>query len=136
MQRLLAVVLILGCADFGPTEELSGARERWKRHGPASYDLTIERTCECLPSSSGPIVVLVRNGAIESRTPEPDPFDAPRVTDVPGLFDQIAAAITAGALGRIAYDFATGYPRFIEFDSDGPDIVDGEIYLSVRLRAP
>jgi hypothetical protein len=131
---LLGLLAVAACADFGPEDELSAARERWDSRGPASYDVTIQRECECLPEVWEPVTVHVINGTIVSRTPASGAAASPFFTDVPGLFDQIAQAISAGHLASVEYDFTTGFPRHFLIDPDGPDIVDGEMGIRSTLR--
>ena len=47
--------------------ELAVARARWEARGPAAYEMTLQRGCECLPEWSGPVAIVVRDGAVESR---------------------------------------------------------------------
>ena len=66
---MVASALTGGACSSGtaPAGELSAARSRWERSAPASYTVTIARSCECLPEMTGPVVVTVRNGVVDSR---------------------------------------------------------------------
>ena len=121
---LLAGVLLAStasCADFSPSDELTAARRRWAAWGPASYDLTVSRSCECLTGTGGPFIVRVRNGTVESityvATGEPVPWASAAVPTVPGLFEIIAGALRDDPdRFSASYDPETGYPTHISVD--------------------
>jgi hypothetical protein len=140
----LAAVAIAGCSDQSPTDELSAAQRRWNAWGPASYDLTVGRSCECTPEMAGPVVVRVRNGVVESKTyvgtgAPVDEFRFPAIfPDVPGLFQLVLNEIGKGHVTDVDYDATTGYPLRIMLDFDGPvtNGADGESSYFMTLRVP
>ncbi|MGH7678980.1 MAG: DUF6174 domain-containing protein, partial [Gemmatimonadaceae bacterium] len=90
------------------------ARNRWRERGPASYQMTLQRSCECLPSDAGPFVVTVRNGVVESRTyPQSNTSIPEHLADVfpsvEGLFVMIEHAINERwPVVTVTYDRALG----------------------------
>lgn len=112
-----AVALVAsGCRETtSPGEGLASARARWSARGPASYDMVVSKSCECVPGMSGPVAISVRNGVVISRT---YPNDAPVPAEyasafpaIPDLFDIIDAAVRAGTQPiDVQYDARYGYP--------------------------
>ena len=135
-----AVVLsAAACASStGPSEELAAARSKWGRNGPASYTMTIRVVCECTPEMAGPVVVSVRNGAVESRTyvPASRPVSTEYIASFPtvdGLFGLVENAIRTGTKPLVAqYDASLGYPTRIEL---GDPAVDAPMYLISEFQA-
>jgi len=136
-RTLAAALLALACGDAtAPDDEWTRARERWSRLGPREYAVTVTRFCECLPEMSGPVVVTVRDGAVESRAyaatgaPVASPLDA-EFPSVEQLFARIAAARRAEVdLLRVTYDGALGHPVRVEIDPDAR-VADDEITYHV-----
>jgi hypothetical protein len=115
----------LGCSaptdPEHPEAQLEQNRALWIRSGVTSYQITISRLCECLPASSGPVIVEVRDKVIQQRRYETgasvDPAYASLFMDVPGLFDLINDAITAKAAAvSVRYNENLGYPESIAID--------------------
>jgi hypothetical protein len=114
---IAAIALAVGgCRETSsPAEGLASARARWAAHGPASYDMVVSRSCECVPGTSGPVAISVRNGVVISRNypndaPVPPEYAAAFPT-VPDLFDIIDAAVRAGTKPiDVTYDPIYGYP--------------------------
>ena len=121
-----------------PTTQLTTARARWTRVGPASYTYTIARSCECTAESSGPVIVSVRNGVVESRQYAQTGASvasqyATTFPAVEGLFALIDDAIARGTRPlTVVYDPALGYPTRIAL---GDPAVDAPLYLVSDLRA-
>jgi hypothetical protein len=67
---LAMTVLIAGCHSSVTVvnRDLENAKAAWLARKPASYDLTIEPRCFCGFETTGPVVVAVRNGVVQSRT--------------------------------------------------------------------
>jgi hypothetical protein len=136
---LLACAVTAACSNAtAPDDELRDARQLWARQGPASYSLTLFRSCECTPEMTGPVVVMVRNGAIESRhyttngatVPVPFAFSFPTVE---GLFQIIDDAIALDPYQlEVRYDARLGYPTLISVDFDRR-IADDEFSYTVSL---
>jgi uncharacterized protein DUF6174 len=118
-----------------PNEHLSAARRRWAQGGPASYSVTLFRSCECTPEMSGPVVVDVRNGVVQARHYPTGgvvpPAIAPSFPNVDGLFDLIESARRQKAHRLEArYDRELGYPVWLVIDYDAR-IADDEFTFSV-----
>jgi hypothetical protein len=138
---LMAAVLLSGAAcnsgSTAPADDLSAARTRWSRSAPAAYSYTIRRSCECLPESSGPVIVTVRNGVVESRqyTPSGAAVAAQYAEIFPaveGLFAIIDGAIRNGTKPlTVDYHPTLGYPTRIAL---GDPAVDAPLYLITDLR--
>lgn len=133
---LLATAALAGCGEAtGPTvvaSQLAAARARWEARGPSAYEMTLFRSCECLPEWSGPVAMVVRDGAVESReyTTTGEPVDAgytnlfPRVE---GLFTFIENAMEREAASiEVIYHPRYGNPLSISVDYH-PVHVDDEI---------
>jgi hypothetical protein len=130
---------VAGCGRGGtdPETDLATARARWGERAPAAYTVSIWRTCECLREMSGPVVVSVRAGVVESRQyVESGAAVAPQYAElfpaVEGLFALIDAGIRSGSRPLTArYDPALGYPtRF----AIGDPATDAPLYTVSDLR--
>jgi hypothetical protein len=124
---LLALFLPLTLACGSPTAPgderalLAHYRGVWHAAGITSYRFSLERICECVPESLGPVVVEVRKGEIEGRhytTGAPvDPQFSELFTTVPGLFDLIESALDLPAAAvTTRYHRRLGYPEIIQID--------------------
>lgn len=136
---LLATLTACGGAT-GPERELTAARALWAQREPASYSISVARWCECLPEMSGPVVVTVRDGLVESRhyattgAPVP-PTYADLFPSVDGLFERIEAARHQPvARLDVRYDPAFGYPVRIAIDEDAVMADDEVTYDAKDLR--
>ena len=133
-----ALLLVTGCTTLnGPEFEAKAARERWSAHGPSSYSYTVSRSCECLSEMSGPVVVVVSNGVIESRKYVRNgatvelPY-AHLFPNVEGLFAKIDTVRARGAASLyVSYDPAYGFPTLISVDGD-KQIADDEYTYTAR----
>jgi hypothetical protein len=118
---LLAILLACSSAT-APGGDLALARARWAQRGPASYSITVGRSCECLAEMIGPVVVMVHNGAIESRHYTRDGAAVPAqyadlFPSVEGLFGIIETARREGAAQLdVSFDPSLGYPVRIAID--------------------
>jgi hypothetical protein len=104
-----------------PEHSLAAARARWTAAGVDDYSYTLSRQCFCPPEFIGPFNVTVRDGAVRSVTREGAPVNTSQVPipTVPAIFDEIAAAIDAGAAEvRVEYDATLGYPTELWIDQD------------------
>jgi hypothetical protein len=132
---LLAATITACNGLLSPTEELSGARRRWADKGPAIYSIDLFRSCECTPEMSGPVVVSVQNGAVQSRAYRTGvivpPNMAPLFPGIEGLFDLIADARRRNAHRlEVRYDRELGYPAWLVIDYDRL-VADDEFTYSV-----
>jgi Family of unknown function (DUF6174) len=121
---LAAAAATLGACD-GPTapeRQLQAARLKWERTRPAAYTFTVARYCFCTQEGSGPVIVSVRDGVVESRTyVNSGAAVAPTYADyfptVDGLFELIEDAHRQGADAiNATYDPARGFPVVISID--------------------
>ena len=136
-----AVLSILAaCGNpMAPERELQFARHRWAQQHPASYSLTVANWCYCLPASTGPVVVVVRAGQVESRhyvssgDPVPSAY-AEHFPTVEGLFTRIDDALSRHpATLEVDYDPNLGYPTRIAIDFD-LRMADDEVTYVAELR--
>ena len=133
---LSAAVLACGVSPTGLMLALASAQERWERHEPAAYRMTIHRSCECLPEMSGPVVVSVRDGIVISRqyVPSGTPVTttyAELFPAVEGLFALIDGALRDGVRPvDPRFDERLGYPtRF----SLGDPATDAPLYTITQF---
>ena len=136
----LLATTMAACNDAaGPERDLAAARARWAQRGPASYQLTVARSCECLPEMSEPVLVTVTNGAVEARSYERtgspvEPRYAPLFPSVEGLFASIDSARQRGSRSLdVRYDPTLGYPVRIAVGVDAG--LDGVVTSVTALRA-
>ena len=136
---LVALVATAACrSGTGPDRRQVIAQARWAAQGPAAYRITMSRSCECLPEMSGPVVVAVSDGAIESRHyvatgAAVTSTYAALFPSIDGLFEIIedARRVNVGRLD-VTYDPTYGYPTRITIDGDGVVGNDDEVTYLVR----
>lgn len=139
LRSVFAALATSAChpGNTGPADELAVARERWGRAGLPSYTMTVARSCECVPETSGPVRVVVRNRRVESRQYVESGAAVPeRYADlfpgVEGLFAVIDQAMRTNTRPFAAYyDAVLGYPTRIEL---GDPAVDAPVYSVTELR--
>ena len=121
---LAAAAVTVGACD-GPTapeRKLQAARLKWEHTRPAAYTYTVALYCFCPQEGSGPVIVSVRDGVVESRTyVNSGAAVAPTYADyfptIDGLFEMIEDARRQGAYAiNVTYDPARGFPVFISID--------------------
>jgi len=130
-KSLTLVSLTIAATMFGacggptaPERQLQAARLKWERARPAAYTITVARWCECTQEMSGPVVVAVRDGAIESRTyvasaAAVGPTYADLFPSIDGLFERIDDAHRRRAASvEVTYDPEFGFPVTISIDYD------------------
>jgi hypothetical protein len=136
-----AVVLSGATCNSGstaPPTDLAQARARWARVGPTAYQYTIFRACECTAEMSGPAVVTVRNGVVQSRVYAQSGAAVPaQLADafpaVEGLFALVDDAIRNNTTPLVVqYDAAFGYPKEIAI---GNRAADGPVVTVSDFRA-
>jgi hypothetical protein len=120
----------------GPEDSLNEARALWAQTGPSNYTMTIQVSCECGSEQSGPVVISVRNGVVESRryvssgSLVDSRYEA-RFPSIDGLFELVEKGIRENWSPRDAqYDSDTGYPTRIE----KPGIAQSEVYSVTVLK--
>lgn len=143
-RRRLLLVLIASLALAGCDGELTGltsdelqAWRRWIASAPSAYEFTLRRSCFCGQESLRPVVVSVRNGAVEALRYADDGAAIPlaRAGEFPTidrLFEIIAEARAwPKSTVRVEYDLDCGYPVNVSIDYD-PGMADDEMFYSVR----
>lgn len=138
MRLLLLSFLIAACsgpASVPPAnvivdDELALARAKWADADMQNYELTISRSCECLPEDAGPFVVTVEGGETTSVLYDGRPSD--RVPPTVGeLFEMLETAQAEGAPRvEATYHEDWGYPLRVRIDP-ALQIADDE--LSYRI---
>ena len=136
-----SVVMLAACSDAtAPDEKLNAARRRWAQQGPASYSMVVHRSCECTPEGAGPVLVRVRNGAVESRQYTATGASVPAsladvFPSVEGLFQLIEDARRQRPNSlEVRYDATLGYPTLISVDFDRMIADDEFVYTASELR--
>jgi hypothetical protein len=139
---LAAAAAALGACG-GPTapeRQLQAARFKWERTRPAAYTVTIARWCECTQEMSGPVVVSVRDGVVESRTyvasaAAVTPNYADLFPSIDGLFERIDDALRRRAASvDVTYDPAFGFPVTISIDYDRVMVDDELTYRATNFE--
>jgi Family of unknown function (DUF6174) len=140
---LIGMVALSGgaCSEFttGPEGDLISARNRWASLAPSAYSIIVSRACECTPEGSGPVLVVVRNGVVESRTYVQSgavvaTASANAFPTVDGLFALVEGEVRTGTRPvRAQYDPALGYPTLISVGE--PERDAGAIYYARAFEA-
>lgn len=139
---LAAAAATLGACG-GPTapeRQLQAARLKWERARPAAYTITIDRSCECTQEMSGPVVVSVRDGVVESRTYVASsvavtPSYSGLFPSIDGLFERIDDARRRRAASvDVTYDHAFGFPTAISIDYDRVMVDDELTYRATDFQ--
>ncbi len=136
----LVTATLTACSDaLSPNAGLSDARRRWAAQGPTSYSIDLFRSCECTPDMTGPVVVNVQNGTVQSRFYRTGgtvpPNIAPSFPGVEGLFDLIADARQRNAHRvEVRYDRDLGYPVWLVIDYDRAIADDESTYSVMAFR--
>ncbi|MEO7664038.1 MAG: DUF6174 domain-containing protein [Candidatus Limnocylindrales bacterium] len=136
---LVTAFLTAGCAllpGASPPSELSEVQRHaatWAAKGPASYSMTVQRSCFCPPESSGPFTVVVRDGAVASVTFDGKPIAVGGLRGVPitipAVFDLLAAQPKTAKVS-IGWDEQLGFPLSFSVDPI-PNAVDDEFAITV-----
>ena len=134
---ILAIFAVAACSNSTAPERAQRAAENlWAQRGPASYDITVSRGCECLPDATRPAVVSVRDGIVTSRTYVSDGATvgltyAESYPTVDGLFKKIDDARRQNpATLNVDYDPVLGFPTRIAIDYN-LQMADDELYYQV-----
>lgn len=125
-----------GSDSLTGAEQFQLSRARWAERGPASYTVTISRSCECI--ATGPVDVVVRSGAVVSRRDSRTGVDVPAnlVGAYPSV-DEMFAAIASGLqtdpkIFDLQFDPVLGYPRRYSFGDPG---LDAPVVIVSNFRA-
>lgn len=138
---LVALIAASGChsATTAPEADLSSARSRWALSQPASYQFTLQRSCECGPSITRAVTVVVRNGVIAGATYVDTGADAVAgiAFSVDGLFGVIDDAIARkAAVVAARYDETRGFPVSIFIDQNAVTVDDEFSIVISNFQAP
>lgn len=133
---LAVLVALSGCAAgiTSPEASLGSARARWASAQPAAYQFIVTRSCECGPSITRPVTVVVRNGVIQSAKYVDTGADAvaEATYTVETLFGLIDDAIRRNAFDvTVRYDDALGFPVGISIDYSAT-VVDDEFTIYIN----
>jgi hypothetical protein len=136
------VVLVLpscnlpfGLGGDDAEDRLESNWEKWRRRGPADYDLTLNKSCECLPP--GTVRISVRN---DVRTAVIDPASGEPVAEnlvsqyptIPELFELIEDALDRDPHQlEVTYHDHFGYPTLMVVDYR-ENVADDEFVISVE----
>jgi hypothetical protein len=137
---LAVLAAACGSSTTAVNQELLNAKAAWKANAPPSYDLTIEPICFCGFEASGPVVVAVRNGVVQSRTyvQTGAPVSARSASLYPTV-DELFAILEA-ALSKmpermdVIYDPVLGYPVSVAIDYK-LGVADDEMFYHVTSFA-
>lgn len=141
---MMGVLALSGCDFLGSglaQVELDTAVAKWEAQELDTYEYLFSNSCECLPETSGPIIVTVFNGDVAavrrpagSNLPDRDGGPQPTVEDlfatVQEAIDEQAASIT------VEYDAELGYPTQITIDWDATMADEETYYEASDLEAP
>jgi hypothetical protein len=132
-----AAAATIACSDLSPGDEFRKARDRWERSGPSSYSFVSKRTCYCMENVLLPVLIVVTDGVITSRTYESsgEPVTIPSAfKDVDGILAEIATALEQGASVNAEYDRHFGFPVSVYIDF--PRTVDDETGITITKFTP
>ncbi len=144
LATMVLALATLGCVNptSGQRTELDAARARWQSAGLTSYRYTIARSCFCAAEVTRAVTVVVRAGAVASRTyvdtgAEVAPSLASSFPTVDGLFAELEEAVSRRpTVMTAAYDTVDGHLLlvFIDFVAN---VADDEISLTLtEFAAP
>ena len=134
-----------GCDFIGAglqQTQLDAAKAKWEAQGVDTYEYRFSNSCECLPATSGPIIITVFDGEVTSIRRPTDasgfpPRDGGPTPTIPELFETVQSAIEEGADAiTVEYDAEAGFPTdiFIDWDSDLAD--EETSYTARELETP
>jgi hypothetical protein len=141
---MLALALLVLAACTPLTEANSDfveARQRWKRFGPSSYEITIGHGCFCLPDVTRPVIVTVSDGQVVRRRYVDDDTNvdarwAEAFPTVDGPFAVIADAFDRNAASvNATYHPSWGYPVSVGIDYEA-QMADDESFFSADGLVP
>jgi Family of unknown function (DUF6174) len=116
-------------------QELDTARELWESNGFISYDYNFTRFCRCLPQTSGPFAIEVRNCTIDSVSLIADGMQNLSTTDqvptIDDLFMELQQLLDGCPFSYdVSFDEEFGYPVEAYIDRD-INVADEEVSFSV-----
>ena len=119
----------------------SAAQARWNEQRPVSYRYTISRSCECLPEMTGPVIVTITNGTVESRRyastgADLTPTFAELFPTIDALFEIIDDARRNAAQLDVDYDPTRGFPTRVSIDWEAGMIDDEIVYTVSAFTLP
>jgi hypothetical protein len=132
---LVLLVAASSCSDATSPQnqriDLEMAQQRWHAQNLHTYAFTLQRICECLPTS--PLYVAVVNDAVVEvlNLQTGEAVDLRLGQSIDGLFTFIQNAIDRHAARiQAEYDDAKGFPSSIDYDG-ATQIADDEISYRV-----
>lgn len=134
-----------GCDFIGAglqQAELDAALAKWESQGIDTYEYRFSNACECLPETSGPIIITVFNDEVTAvRRPDDaaglPPRDGGPAPTIPELFETVQSAIVEGADSiTVEYDEEFGFPTQLTIDWDAGLADEETIYTAEDLVAP
>lgn len=140
---IASLAVAAGCdSPSEPELDLLHARAKWAANAPPSYSYTVAQYCFCLPEWIGPVVVVVRDGVVESRTyvatsaPVPSAQYWDRFATVDTLFARLLEAQQNRPVKVIVtYDAQYGFPNRIDVDPDAHAVDGGYTLVASNFQA-
>lgn len=142
---MVCVLAAAGC-DFlgqGLTQiDLDAAKAKWEAEGGETYEYRFSNACECLPATSGPIIITVIDDEVtDVRRPidaaDLPPRDGGPTPTISELFETIQSAIDEEADSiTVVYDEEFGYPTEITIDWDSELADEETLYEASDLELP
>jgi hypothetical protein len=123
------------------TQQLQRSKQLWAKQKLSNYRFSLSRTCFCLPKSSEPVKIEVRNGKVTSIVAVSDGKPVNREyfnkhDSIAKLFQVIEDALARKAHRlSVTYHPTLGYPTKIDIDYN-KQLADEEISLTIDNLQP
>ena len=123
------------------TQQLQRSKQLWAKPKISNYRYTLRRSCFCLPKSTEPVSIAVRNGKVTSMVAvsngQPvNREDFAKYDSIAKLFNIVEDAIAKKAHQlSVTYHPTLGYPTQINIDYDQM-MADEELYITVENLQP
>ena len=122
-------------------QQLQRSKQLWAKQKISKYRYTLRRSCFCLPKSTEPVSIAVRNGKVTSMVDASNGQPVNReyfakYDSIAKLFDIVEDAIAKKAHQlSVTYHPTLGYPTQINIDYDQM-MADEELYITVENLQP
>ena len=122
-------------------QQLQRSKQLWAKQKISKYRYTLRRSCFCLPKSTEPVSIAVRNGKVTSMVDASNGQPVNReyfakYDSIAKLFDIVEEAIAKKAHQlSVTYHPTLGYPTQINIDYDQM-MADEELYITVENLQP
>ncbi|MGV3709412.1 MAG: DUF6174 domain-containing protein [Gemmatimonas sp.] len=132
----LAVLLAACGDDSNPVIDIEGPRAKWTANRPPSYSYTLARGCFCPTELTTPVEIVVRNGAVESRTYQNSTTPVPAAyagyfPTIDGLFAKLdSARLAKPFILNLSFDETYGYPTLINVDQSRNAVDEEYTYVA------